>query len=145
MKWGIIVLKILNRIIFFTKVFLLLIDFVLTLYIMLMMNSVYQNEIVSLLFTCLPLFCVLIIFVISFFFKEGDNNTIFNISSLLALITILIIAYRTIFDQNMVMWIKSNMNFYYFRNQIKIIKILGYSIFIGNLLIIYHDKKLKKN
>ena len=136
-------LKILNRIIFFTKVFLLLIDFVLTLYIMLMMNSVYQNEIVSLLFTCLPLFCVLIIFVISFFFKEGDNNTIFNISSLLALITILIITYRTIFDQNMVMWIKSNMNFYYFRNQIKIIKILGYSIFIGNLLIIYHDKKLK--
>ena len=91
MKWGIIVLKILNRIIFFTKVFLLLIDFVLTLYIMLMMNSVYQNEIVSLLFTCLPLFCVLIIFVISFFFKEGDNNTIFNITSLLALITILII------------------------------------------------------
>ena len=86
----------------------------------------------------------IIFIVISFFFKEGNQNTIFNVCSFLALITILIIAYRTIFDQNMVMWSKFNSNFYYFKNQIEIIEILGYSIFIGNLLVIYHDKQLKK-
>ncbi len=132
-------LKIVNKIIFFLKVFLLLFDFIMTFYIMLMMNSYYENEILNIIFVCLPLFLVLIIFVVSFFFKEGDDNTLFNVSSFLALIAILIVEFRTITDQDMVMWEKISINFYYFRNQIKLIKILGYSIFIGNLLITYHE------
>ncbi len=132
-------LKIVNKTIFFLKVFLLLFDLIMTFYIMLMMNSYYENELLNLIFVCLPLFLVLIIFVISFFFKEGDDNTLFNVSSFLALITILIIDYRTICDQNMIMWEKVSLNFYYFKNQMNVIKALGYTIFIGNLLVTYHE------
>ena len=133
-------LKLINKIFFYLKFFLLLFVFVLTLYIMLSMNSYYGNQIKDLLLISLPLFLVLVMFVISLSFKEGDDNTFFNVSCLLALIAILIIDYRTILDKNMVMWLKGNMNFYYFQSQITQIKILSYSIFFGNIFLIFKEK-----
>ena len=137
-------LKLINRLLFFSKIIILLIDFVLTLYIMLMMNSIYNNGVLDIIMTCFSLFLILVIFVVSLIFKKGEDNIFFNISSFFALVTILIIDFRTIFDQNMVMWIKGNMNFYYFRNQLKIIKILGYLVFLGNLLVLYHEHLIGK-
>lgn len=137
--------KLINRILFFSKTIILIIDFILTFYITLMMNSNYNNSIIDLIRINFPLLLILIVLVVSFFFKKGYDNTLFNISSLLALITILIIDIRTIFDQNMVMWIKNSINFYYFKNQIKVIKTLGYSIFIGNMFIICFNNKKMNN
>ncbi len=133
-------LELINKILFYLKVILLLIVFTLSLYIMLSMHAYYHSGIKDLLLVCIPLFLVLVIFVVSFFFKEGDTNTFFNVSCLLALIAILIIDYRTIFDKNMLLWIRGNLNFYYYQNQMTQIKILSYGIFIGNLALIIQDK-----
>ena len=131
--------KLINKVLFLIKIILLLLDFILTLYIMLMFNSMREGELGILITTCIPLLLVLIIFVISFFFRKGNDNLLFNVSTILALLVILVIGIRTIFDQNMTMWIKDKMNFYYFRNQIYLIKILCYSIFFGNLCTIYSE------
>ncbi len=138
-------LKLLNKILFYSKIIILIIDFIMTLYITLMMNSIYKDNFINLIRINLPFFLILIILVVSFFFKKGEDNIFFNITSFLALTTILIIDIRTIYDQNMVMWIKNSINFYYFRNQIKVIKILGYTIFLGNILIFCFDNNEKKD
>ena len=135
-------LDLINKFLFYVKVILLLLVFTLILYILLSMNDYYGNQIINLVLICLPLLMVLIIFVISYFFKEGDNNTFFNVGCLLSLIAILVVCIRTIFDKNMVLWMRGNLNFYYFQNQMTQIKILSYCIFIGNLLLIYEDKKI---
>jgi len=133
-----------NKVLFYIKVILLLLTLTLTLYILLAMNDYYGNEIVNLILICLPLLLVLIIFTVSFIFKDGDNNLFFNIASFIALIAILIIDLRAILDKNMVLWIRGNLNFYYFQNQMMQIKILSYCIFVGNVLVIYNEKYNKK-
>ena len=138
-------LKVINRILFFSKIIILLFDFSLTLYIMLMLNSYKEGELLNLIFICLPMLLTLIIFVVSFFFHKGTDNLIFNICSILALFTIFIIDIRTLFDENMVMWLKGNLNFYYFKNHIMLIKSMCYMIFIGNLLLISRDHIRNKN
>lgn len=137
--------KLVNGILFFIKIILLLFDFILTLYIMLLMNSLREGELLNLIMVCVPLLLSLIVFVVCFFFKIGNDNLLFNISSILALITILTVDFRTICDRNMVMWIKDNINFYYFRNNINLIKILCYSMFIGNLCTIYSEYEKNKH
>lgn len=132
-------IKLLNRILFFSKIILLLFDFVFTLYIMLMLNSNTEGELLNLIVTCLPFLLTLIVFVVSFFFNRGVNNMIFNICSILALITIFIIDFRALFDENMVMWLKGNLNFYFFKNNVRLIKLLCYMIFTGNLILIYGE------
>lgn len=133
-----------NKVLFYVKVILLLLTLTLTLYILLSMNDYYGNEIVNLILICLPLLLVLIIFTVSFIFKDGDNNLFFNVASFIALIAILIIDLRAILDKNMVLWIRGNLNFYYFQNQMTQIKILSYCIFIGNVLVIYNERYNKK-
>ncbi len=132
-------LKVINRILFFTKIIILLFDFSLILYIMLMLNSNREGELLNLFLICLPLFLTLITFVVSFFFHKAADNVIFNFCSLLALIAIFIIVFRTLFDQNMVMWAKDNINFYFFKNNVLLIKVLCYMIFIGNIILINND------
>ena len=138
-------MKTINKILFFSRLIILLVDFILTLYIMMMLNTYSDGNIGSLVMTCLPLLLTLIVFVVSFFFKKGNNHLLFNVCSILSLITILIIDYRTICDKNMVMWVKSNMNFYYFKNQIGVIKTLCYTTFIGNILLLYIEKNKDKH
>ena len=130
-----------NKGLFYAKIILLLFVFTMTLYIMFMMQDYYGDQIGTLISTFLPLFMVLVIFVVSFFFKEGSNNTLFNVACFLAFLAIAIIDFRTIFDKNMVLWVRGNLNFYYFENQISQIKIFSYLIFLGNLILIYKEKK----
>ncbi len=130
-----------NKLIFYFKVILLIIIFTLTLYILLSMNSYYgSNNIINFVVMCLPFILLLFIFVFSFLYKKGEKNTFFNVASTIALIAILIIDYRTIFDKNMVLWIKGNMNFYYFENQMLQMEILSYAMVIGNSILIIHEK-----
>lgn len=133
-------LNMINKILFYAKIILLLFDFTITLYIMLMMQDYYGGNIGMIVSTFLPLFLVLIIFVVSLSFKKGSNNTLFNVVCLLAFISIAIIDCRTIFDKNMVLWVRGNLNFYYFENQIGQIRVFSYLIFLGNLILVYKEK-----
>ena len=137
-------IEMINKVMFYFKLILLLLVFTLTLYILFSMYDYYKTGFWNLILISLPLLLSLIMFVLSFFFKVGDDKTLFNVGCILALIAILIIDYRSIFDKNMVLWVKGEINFYYFQNQITQIKILCYSIFIGNLVLFYQKRYLIK-
>ena len=128
--------KLINTVLFYSKIIILLIAFTLTLYIIFSMNYYYQKDITSVFMAGLPLFLVLVTFMISIFKDNVRDNLFFNIASVLSLIAIVIIDYRTIFDRNMVLWIESKMNFYYFINSLRGIKILCYIVFLGNILLL---------
>lgn len=133
-----------NKILFYAKVILLLIVFSITLYILFLMQASYGNRILTIASVFIPLFLVLIAFVVSFFFQEGNRDTLFNVSCFIAFVAIAVIDFRTILDKNMVLSIENEVNFYFFENQLLQIKILSYLIFFGNAILIYKEKK-KKN
>lgn len=132
---------IINKVLFYLKIFLLLISFSIIMYILFMMYTDYDISILRILLMFLSFFLVLVIFVVSLFFNVGYKNTMLNVASFLSLVAIFIISYRTLFDQNMVMWVKHRVNYYYFENQMFQIEILCWSIFIGNFLLIYKERK----
>ena len=135
--------KIINSLLFYSKIILLLVAFTLTLYIIFSMNAYYQNNAVNILLIGIPLFLVLLMFVLSIFNDNIKDNLLFNLSCFLAIVAIIIIDYRTIFDSNMVLWIDSKMNFYYFSSTLKVVKLLSYLIFIGNILLFLKERKEK--
>ena len=144
MNMVIVMINLINKVLFYGKTILHIIVFCLTLYILLRMYDYYNDGVMNIMMVFLPMLLVLIVFVISFFFDEGNKNTFFNIANFIALLSIAIICLRTLFDKNMIMGIKDNINYYYFQNQIKQIKILSYLIFIGNSLLIYQERHNKK-
>ena len=129
-------IKLINKVLFYSKIMLLVVVFTITLYIALSMNAYYKSNIINLILLCLPFLLILIMFISSFFMSKWKDNLIYNMASNLAFIAILIIDFRTIFDKNMVMWIDGNMNFYYFQNSLLQISILAYGVFIGSILLI---------
>ena len=132
-----------NKVIFYLKIIVLVISFSLTLYISFMIQDYYGNQVGTIISLFVPMLLMLLIFVISFFFDEGNKNIFFNIASFISLLAIMIIALRTIFDKNMVTLAREKINYYFFQNQIKQIKILSYMIFLGNVLLIYNEKSKK--
>ena len=105
------------------------------------MGEHLDNKLPFILALFLPLLLVLCVFVVSFFFDKGNKNTLFNLSAILGFVAISIICFRTIYDQNMIIWAHHEMNYYYFENHLLPMKIFYYFIFIGNVLLIYQDKK----
>jgi hypothetical protein len=133
--------KIFNRILFYTKIIFLLIAFTITLYILFMKMDTYELGITSILPISIPLLLVLIVFVFSFFFNIGKENMFFNIVCVLVLLAIIIIDYRTLFDNNIIS--KTKLNFNFFNISETKIKIMLYLTFISNILLIIYEKKNK--
>lgn len=134
--------KLINRILFYTKVVFLLIAFIITLYILLMRMDYNDSNALSIMPLFIPLFGVLSVFVFSFFLNKGDNNLLFNIGCVLVLLAIIIIDYRTMFDKNIISI--SEIKFNYFDSQSMRIKIMLYLTFVGNLMLIIKEMKEKK-
>lgn len=130
-----------NKILFYIKVILLLVAFTLSLYIIMMMYDRFGRGIMDLILLFIPMLLSLITFVVSFFFKDGNKSILFNVSTVLALLAIVIICIRALIDKNMVLNIKDGINYYYFENQLRQIKILMYMIFFGNLVLFYKERK----
>ena len=70
--------------------------------------------------------------------KKGILSAIFSV---LVLLAIIIIDYRTIFDHNIIS--KTNINLYFFDSFMIKMKIMLYLTFISNILLIIYDKKNK--
>ena len=134
--------NLINKILIYIKIILLLIVFTVTLYILLLRMDYNELSVLSLLPMFIPLFLVLVGFVFSYFLNKGNDNIIFNISSVLVLIAIIVILYRTLFDSNIISQYTINLN--YFDNYTFKIETILYLTFIANLMIIY-DKKEKNN
>lgn len=135
--------KIINSLLFYSKIIFVLIAFTLMLYIVFSINDYYKRTVVNIVFLCIPMFLVLLMFILSIFNDKVKDNILFNAVSTLAYLAIIIIGYRTIFDQNMVLWIDGKMNFYYFENSLNNIIILNYLILAGNILLFVYSRKHK--
>ncbi len=133
--------KLINKILFCTKIIFLIIAFVVTLYILLVRMDVNELSITSVLFIFVPLFLVLAVFVFSFFLNIGNDNIIFNLTCVMVLLSIIFIDYRTVFDHNIISNTAINLNF--FEIQTNRIQIMLYLMFISNILLIIYDKKNK--
>ncbi len=132
--------KIINSFLFYSKIVLLLIAFTLTIYICFSINDI-EKELINIWLVGLPLFLILLLFILSIFKDNVKDNFLFNLASTISLLAIIIIDYRTIFDQNMVLWHDFKLNIYYFVNSLIQIKILGYFMFVGNLLLFCKKEK----
>ena len=134
-------IQLINKILFYTKVIFLLVTFTVTLYILLMRMDVDNTNILSVIPLFIPLFGALTVFVFSFFLNKGNNNLIYNISCVLVLLSIMIVDYRTVFDNNIISVTKLNLN--YFDGQTMRIKLILYLTIIGNIMLII--KEIKEN
>lgn len=133
--------KLINSILFYGKIILLLMAATLTLYIIFSMNDYYRKNVINILFVAIPLFLMLLLFVLSLFKDEVKDNLLFNVASILGIIAIIIIDYRTIFDKNMVLWMDGKMNFYFFSNALRGMKIISYLILIGNVFLFLQKRE----
>ncbi len=133
--------KVINKILFYIKIIFLLIAFTITLYILFMKMDTYELSILSILPMFIPLLLLLIVFIFSLFLNVGKDNTFFNIVGVLVLLAIIIIDYRTLFDNNIIS--KTKLNFIFFDTLVIKMKIMLYLTFISNILLIIYEKKKK--
>lgn len=141
--------KILNKIIIFLKNTLLLVSSLVAVYIVVFMykrlgKDMFGADFLEFFGVLLPFLVLLILSAINMFtnYKNVKENLFFNITSLLTIIVICIFCYRSMYDQNMILWHKYeyNINFTYFSDQIPVIKTLLYGLSGVNILMIILGK-----
>ena len=133
--------KIINKILFGTKIICLLVAFTITLYILLIRMDTYGLSVLSIIPLFIPMLLLLITFVFSLFLNIGKNNIFFNIACVLVLLAIIVIDYRVLFDHNIIS--KTNINLYFFDLASNKIKVMLYLSFISNILLMIYEKKNK--
>ncbi len=129
-----------NKILFYIKVVLLLVAFSFLLYISFMRIDYFNKSIISILPLFIPFLVLLVFSVFSFFFNKGNNNLFYNLDCVMSFIAMIIIALRTMFDYNII-YSKSIINYDFFTVQETRIKVLLYLLLIGNILVLYCEKK----
>ena len=138
-------IKILNKLLFWLKNIILPIVLVVSIYIVMFMfqrleKDVFGANLLEFIGVIAPfvLLMCLIIFNIFGHHDEVKNNLFYNITSFIVMITISIFCLRALLDQNMIFWHKYSysMNFNYFADQLSAVKIMLYGLSIGNILLI---------
>lgn len=136
--------KIINGFFSILKFLLLLISFMVTFYIIMSMYQRLEKNIIECIPTMLPYVILLFLFILNFIFNHKSvNNCIFyNISCCFTFMVILFAAYRSIFDNTMVMILKLgyHVNFNYFADVIAPMKAMLYLLIIVNVILILIDK-----
>lgn len=151
-------IKILNKLFYILKNILLPILLVATIYIVTYMfhrldKEVFGANFMEFVSVIAPFVLLLILIITNIFLKQISvkNNFFYNVTSFIVMLTIFIFCYRSLFDQNMILWHKYtyNINFNYFSDQIAVIKVLLYCLSVSNILImidgyIKDEKEVKK-
>lgn len=136
--------KLLNYLLLALKFILLLISFVITFFIMISMyNRLYKN-VLDCIPTMLPFILLLFLFTINIILKQKEtmNNIFFNLTCCLVFMVILVSAYRSFFDQNMVMITKLgyNINFNYFADVIAPMRAMLYLLVLADIILMIVSK-----
>ncbi len=141
--------KILSRLCFHLKNIIIFATLFATIYIIMFMfkrieKDIFGANLMEFISIVLPFIVFLIISLINIFFKHDSikDNTFFNITSLIASITIAIFCYRALMDQNMLFWHKYgyNMNFNYFADQLAAVKVMLYGLSIADVILVISSK-----
>ena len=137
-----------KKILTISSILLLVISFFLALYI-----NVYQfislksNPFGSNFFDFFEVLIPFVLLISLYFINFVNNNTFVNnniwykIISIISFITIIFMLYRTIFDDSLILWYKTDyhINFDYFNNQIVPIKSILYGLSLTNILFIIEE------
>lgn len=152
--------SLINKLLSFIRIILLLASFAITLYVMLYMyynlgKEPFGRDFFDFASSLFPFILLLIICTVNMVgrYKTVNNNTFYNITSVLVLGCVLYMGCRALFDQNMVLWHKTNyrINFEYFADQLFQIKAMLYAVCGANVFLIIEAylskdelKKVKK-
>lgn len=137
-------INIINKMFSFLKVILLLAAFMITLYITMYMyynleKQPLGSDFMEFFANLLPYIILLVLFVINFVLRQKSvNNSIFyNLTCVIVFGAIIFMGYRALFDENMVLWHKTDyhINFEYFADQLSQIKVMVYGLIGANVLL----------
>lgn len=129
-----------DKMVFYIKVFILLIAFSFSLYIAFMKMEFASANLLVILPMFIPFFILLILYVFDLFWEWKSHNLYCDLISILALMTILIISFRTIFDKNIVLY-PALIGLDFYNIQEGNIKTLLYLMILGNIAFIFYQKK----
>ena len=136
--------KLLNYLLLALKFILLLISFVITFFIMISMYNRLDKNVLDCIPTMLPFILLLFLFTINIILKQKEtmNNIFFNLTCCLVFMVILVSAYRSFFDQNMVMITKLgyNINFNYFADVIAPMRAMLYLLVLADIILMIVSK-----
>ena len=139
-------LRILNIFLNVIKIFMLLTCFVFTFYIVINNYRRLDKELISSVHNFIPFFLLFILFSINLILnqKEVMKNTFYNITCCLVFIMVLFVIYRTLFDRNMIYYIRLgyDINFNYFMGMLTPIKNLIYLLSISNIILIISSSNI---
>ncbi len=137
--------KILGKIFYYIKNFVLPVLFIATIYIVLMMfqrlgKQPFGSNFFEFIEVILPYILLITLLLIDTFLKQDEvrDNFFYNITSFLAIATIFIFCYRAIFDKNLILWhkLKYDIDFNYFTDQIAPMKTILYLLSAANIMLI---------
>jgi len=142
--------KIINAIFSILKVFLLLVSFVLTFFIIVNMYRRLEKDLFDAIYNFIPFILLFVLFAINIIFKQKSVTgcLFYNVVCCLVFSMILLACYRTFFDENMVVYLRLgyNINFNYFADIIAPMRAMLYVLCVSNILLIidglkFWDKK----
>lgn len=142
-------IKIVNKVFCIFKVFLLLISFVFSFFIVINMYRRLEKNMVDAIFNFIPFILLFLLFAINIILRQKSvNNCLFyNITCCFVFGMILFSVYRTFFDRNMVVMIRLgyDINFNYFADMIAPIKAMLYILSFSNILLILEGCQWQSN
>ena len=131
--------KILAKFFGFLKYLLLIAAFGLTFFGIMKTYSRLDKSLFEAFDVFLPFALVLIMFMVNLFVKNKhvNDNLFFNFVSCLAFSVMILVGVRSLFDTNMVLWSKYNIDFNpaYFADNISLIQALLYMVFASNVVL----------
>ena len=132
-------IKIINSILSVLKMFLLLICFIFSFFIIINMYRRLEKEMFDAIFNFIPFILLFLLFSVNFVLKQKSVNgcIFYNITCCLVFFMILFAVFRTFTDQNMVLIMRLgyDINFNYFADIIAPMRAMLYMLCVSNVLL----------
>lgn len=138
--------KVINVILSILKVFLLLLSFVFSFYIIINMYRRLEKDMIDAIYNFIPFILLFVLFAINIIFRQKSVTgcLFYNIVCCLVFAMILFAGYRTFFDDYMVAYIRLgyNLNFNYFADIIAPMRAMLYVLCVSNVLLMLDGLKI---
>lgn len=142
-------IKLINGIFSFLKVIMLLVSFVLSFFIIINMYRRLEKDMFDAIYNFIPFIILFLLFAVNFIFKQKTVNgcLFYNITCCLVFGMILVAAFRTFFDENMVVMIRLGygINFNYFADIIAPMRAMLYVLCVSNVFLMLEGYDFKFN
>ena len=106
-------------------------------------NAPFGKDFFNFFANLLPFISLMILFFLNFVndCEIINNNIWYKITTIFSLMIIIYMQYRSVFDNNMILWHKTNyhINFDYFNGQLSVIKFMVYGLCVVNILFVIEE------